>query len=361
MTADHLTAVVLAGTHPWSGSSFEKLAPRPLVPVALEPLISYSLRWLLQGGITRATICANGTTRLIEAVLGSGDGLGMGLSYYQDGTPRGPAGCVRDAAERTRSQTLVVTDGTAIPTVDLAELLASHHASGAAMTAVVHRGHSLATPPSPVGVYVFERRALDHVGASGFQDIKENLIPRLHRAGERVVAHASERFCPHVLNAQTYLAVNHWVLRRLAHGDEGVGGILLHPTASVDPGARLVGPVLLGAGVRVEAGATLVGPTSVGAGSVVGPGALVARSVVWSRCVVGEASVVHGCVVGDDAVVPPAARLFNVVCPQTQAQPRPHGRSLWGQRTTPTPPAARAGAAFNGGRSRPAPPPCASA
>ena len=137
MTAHGLSAVVLAGTHPWTGSSFERLAPRPLVPVALEPLISYSLRWLLQGGITHATICANGTTRLIEAALGDGDDLGMELSYYLDGTPRGPAGCVRDAGLRTGSQTILVTDGTAIPTVDVADLLASHHASGAAVTALV--------------------------------------------------------------------------------------------------------------------------------------------------------------------------------------------------------------------------------
>jgi len=40
----------------------------------------------------------------------------------------------------------------------------------------------------PAGVYVFERRALEHVASTGFQDIKENLIPRLHRAGERAGA-----------------------------------------------------------------------------------------------------------------------------------------------------------------------------
>ena len=339
MTAHGLSAVVLAGTHPWTGSSFERLAPRPLVPVALEPLISYSLRWLLQGGITHATICANGTTRLIEAALGDGDDLGMELSYYQDGTPRGPAGCVRDAGLRTGSQTILVTDGTAIPTVDVADLLASHHASGAAVTALVHRDQALSGVASPGGIYVFERRALDHIGANGFQDIKENLIPRLHRAGERVVAHASEGFCPHVLNAQTYLAVNHWMLQRLAQRDEGRGGVLLHPSASVDPAARLVGPVLLGAGVRVEAGATLVGPISIGGGSVVGPRALVARSVLWNRCVVGQGSVVHGCVVGNDAVVPPATRLFNVVYPQQQAHPGPHARSLGGARNASAPPA----------------------
>src|SRR5437879_4403041 len=142
MSPRRLSGVVLAGTHHWHDSSFGKLAPRPLVPVALAPLISYSLRWLRQGGVRPATICANGTSRAIEAVLGDGSELKMELSYYHDGTPRGAAGCVRDAGVRTGAETLVVTDGTAIPTVNLSELLASHEASGAAVTAVVYRDRS---------------------------------------------------------------------------------------------------------------------------------------------------------------------------------------------------------------------------
>src|SRR5262249_53904552 len=158
--------------------------------------------------------------------------------------------------------------------------------------------------------YVFARRALDYVPAAGFQDIKENLIPKLHRAGERVVAYESDGFCPHVFNAQTYLAVNQWMLHRLdGHGEEA-GEALRHNAARVEPGARLVGPVQLGAAAYIEAGATVVGPTTIGEGSVVRRDALVARSAVWRRCVVGPASVVHGCIVGDDTVVAPGLRLF---------------------------------------------------
>ena len=313
MSTDELTAVVLAGTHHWSGSPFERLAPRPLVRVAQDPLISYPLRWLAGAGVRRATICANGTTPAIRSAVGDGSDLGMEIGYYEDATPRGAAGCVRDAGLRSRSGTLVVADATAIPTVDLEDLLASHRLSGAAVTAVVHRESSPSAPPTASGVYVFDRRALAHVGENGFQDIKENLIPKLHRAGERVVAYQSGTFCPHVFNAQTYLAVNDWRLQRRAREDEGGADSLVHPSACVEPGARLVGPVQVGPGARVRAGATIVGPTSIGEGSTVAANALVARSVVWSRCAIGERAVVHGCILGDDAVVPAVTGLFNVV------------------------------------------------
>jgi lipopolysaccharide/colanic/teichoic acid biosynthesis glycosyltransferase/NDP-sugar pyrophosphorylase family protein len=328
MGGESVSGVVLAGSHRWNGSSFERLAPRPLLPVALAPLISYSLRWLRAGGVRSATICANGATRLIETACGDGRELEMDLHYFQDSTPRGPAGCVRDAG--MRSDAVVVTDGTAIPTVDLAQVLASHEASGAAVTAVVHREGSRQARPTPTGVYVFERRALEHIAESGFQDIKETLIPRLHRAGERVVAHESHEICPHVFDAQTYVAANQWMLQRLAREEQATGEILLYPDARVDQGARLVGPVQVGPGAHIRSGATIVGPTSIGCGAVVGRNALVARSVLWSRSVVGEAAVVHGCVVGEGAAVARAARLFNVVRPQ-QAQPDPAGLSLWRQ------------------------------
>jgi len=343
-----LSGVILAGTYRWNDASLEALAARPLLPVALSPLVSYSLRWLHKGGVRRATVCANHNARALEAALGSGAELGMELSYYQDHTPRGAAGCVRDAGVPTDSETLVVADGTVIPTVDLSELLAAHRASEAAVTVVVHRDPLGIAPPSAGGVYVFDRRALDLVPRAGFQDIKENLIPKLHRAGERVVAHETEGCCPRVLNAQTYLAVNQWVLEGLAHGGNGNGiDGLSDPSAWVEPGARLLGPVQLGPRVHVQAGATIVGPTSIGADSTVGRNALVGRSVLWSRCQVGEGSLLQGCVLGNDATVPAISQLFHAVRPHEAPQSAPFLLPLMGRSKPATPAQAWPGPALS--------------
>jgi mannose-1-phosphate guanylyltransferase/phosphomannomutase len=338
MSISDCSVVVLAGTYQWSGSRFQGLAPRPLVPVAQRPLISYALRWARKGGLRSATVCANHASRAVEAALGHGAELDMDLRYHEDFTPRGAAGCVRDAGLGAGSDTLVVADGTAIPTVDLRELLAWHRASGAAVTAVVHRSPS--APPIPSGVYVFERRVLSHIPDTGFQDIKEFLIPTLHRAGERVVAHETDGICPRVLNAQTYLAVNRWMLERLACGGQEEGEEpLVHPSAWVETGARLVGPVQLGPRVRVRAGAMIVGPSSIGADSTVGRNAVVASSAVWRGCLLGEGSLLHGCVVGDGGVVPPASRLFHVVRAAEASRPSVRSASLFGWRSRPPSPA----------------------
>jgi NDP-sugar pyrophosphorylase family protein len=315
--------IVLAGTYHWSGSAFEDLLPRPLVPVAQAPLVSYALRWLRDGGISRATLCANSASRAMRSYLGGGSRLTMRLEYHEDWTPRGAAGCVRDAATRTDADTLVVTDGTAIPAVNIGLLLDDHRTAGAAVTIVVHhdrQARSGERPLNPGGIYVFDRRVLGYIPETGFQDIKENLIPKLYRAGERVVTHAGLGVCPRVLNAETYLAVNHWMIEQIADDPSPLehwgtyvenGEVLAHPTAWVAPGARLVGPVLLGPSVKIAANATIVGPTSLAADTTVGEGALVSRSVAWDRCRIGAGAVVDGCVLADDAEVRPHTRLFH--------------------------------------------------
>lgn len=317
--------VVLAGTYHWSNSSFEELLPRPLVPVAQAPLVSYALRWLRDGGIPRATLCANSASRAVRSYLGGGSRLTMSLEYHEDWTPRGAAGCVRDAAARADADMLVVADGTSIPAVNIGLLLDDHRSANAALTIVVHHDRQARAgerPLNPAGIYVFDRRVLDYIPETGFQDIKETLIPRLYKAGERVVTHAGLGICPRVLNAETYLALNQWVVAQVADNPAPLehwgayvetGQVLAHPTAWVAPGARLIGPVLLGPSVRVASGATVVGPTSLGADCHVGEDALVSRSVAWRRCRIGVGAVVDGSVLTDEAIVPARARVYHAL------------------------------------------------
>jgi len=197
--------IVLAGVYPGGQSELDQLAPRPLLPVAQQPLITYALRWMKGGGLDRATICANSASRAIRSHL-DGSALAMRVDYLEDWSPRGAAGCVRDAGMTTDADTFVVADGTAVPVVDLAELLADHQTSQAAITIVV--GADATGRLRPSGVYVFDRRALAHIPEDGFQDIKEKLIPRLYAAGESVSTHMAAGVAPRVVNAGTYLALN---------------------------------------------------------------------------------------------------------------------------------------------------------
>jgi mannose-1-phosphate guanylyltransferase len=306
--------IVLAGAYPAPHCPLDRLSPRPLLPVAHLPLVSYGLRWMRDGGISTSTVCANSAARAIRFCLGDGSALGMGLSHLEDWTPRGPGGCARDAAVTTGAETFVVVDGTTVPLVKLSALLDAHRASEAAVTIVVSPARQPGVEATkaglrPTGVYVFDRRVIDYVPEEGFQDIKERLIPRLYAACERVVTFVADGECPRVINPPTYLALDNWAVERAGHapgafpGFRADGRALIHESAVVHPSARLLGPVVLGPDTMVGARATIVGPASFGARTTIGEGGVVSRSSVWRDCSLGEGAFVDRCLLTDGAIV----------------------------------------------------------
>lgn len=316
-----VSGIVLAGSYQWTGSSFEQLRVRPLLPVALKPIIGHVLDWFEAAGIRETIICANGSTSAIRRHLDESYPSALNISYHEDGTPRGAAGCVKDAAEQSEADVFIVTDGATIPTADVTRLVEKHVASQAALTIVVHRSTSAFsdTPQfHPTGTYVFERQVLDSIPATSFHDIKENLIPKMYRDGLHIELFEVEDASPRVFNADAYLALNRWMMARASTlHNQGAkpqpSEPVAHPTAWVDKTAILVGPVVLGADVRVHASATIVGPCVIGAGTVVHAGASVARSITWDGCTIGENAFVDQCVLADHASVAPRETISGVL------------------------------------------------
>jgi mannose-1-phosphate guanylyltransferase len=304
--------ILLVGAHPWSASAFDSLLPRTLLPVAHRPLISYGLSWLHDQGIHEVAVCGNRETRLVQQRLDRHVPAGMSVSYHEDPVPRGTAGSARDASLATLAQTFVIADGTVVPDLDLSDLLEKHHASGAAITVVVHseaRRKGQAPLHAPGGIYVFSRRVLHNIPSHGFCDIKETLIPQLHTAGERIIAYDGGAASPRIIDSSSYMAVNEWMVERLVNNAKEQGGYfrlgsaLVHREAMIAGDASIVGPVLIGPGARVLSGAVVVGPSSIGREATIGRGAMISRSAVWRRALVGDHAVADRCLVADDGVI----------------------------------------------------------
>jgi NDP-sugar pyrophosphorylase family protein len=166
---------------------------------------------------------------------------------------------------------------------------------------------------------VFDRRILEAVPRTSFQDIKETLIPKLYRDGHLVDLFIADEISPRVLNAESYLSVNHWMIKRTVAASQAnsltmrAPGLVADDSARVADGATIIGPVVLGRGVCVESGATIVGPTCIGADSTVRAHAVVARSVVWSRCEIEERAIVDRSLLADDVRVEAEDTIANAV------------------------------------------------
>jgi len=323
--------IILAGTHVWARDAWDTLCPCPLLPVANRLLVRHALHWLREAGLRAVAICANDTTIALQSALGDGAGDDVDLTYYVDRTPRGPAGCCSDAASLLGGEHYVAIDGSILPTVDLLAVLGAHVRSGSAATVVVEAKDRQSNGDerlTPAGVYVFARRALELVGPTGYQDIKEVLIPRLRREREPVTAYRATEPALRVQSLDGYLAAQAWQLCRIRAAGSGPAGYTLrhgacvHDTATVAPDARLLGDVMVGPGTTIGAGAIVVGPAVIGADCVVDTDSVVGRSVLWDGGWVEPGARVDLCVVTSGAVVPTGAAVYRTIH-QANDGPRP--------------------------------------
>lgn len=317
-------AVILAGAHPWAERILESAVYRPLVPIASRPLICHALDWLRSGGIRTASICANGDTVLLRRRLQNGTGVGVELDYYEDVMPRGPAGCARDVAAGSPADVFLVLEGSILPNLDIDHLLNTHATSGAVLTVVVTTARRARSDGrralEPAGMYVFSRQAFQHIPASGYQDIKETLIPKLYTAGQRVETYLVDHLAvPSVTGLPSYLAISERAVERLVSEPASdreyvrMGEARVHVSARIAESARLIGPALIERGCTLEGGALVVGPATIGTGSTLAAGAVVTRSVLWSRCCVEADAVVDHCIMTDSARVAAGKHLCSAV------------------------------------------------
>lgn len=332
-TTTRVRGIVLAGVHVWQDGSLESIVPRPLLPVAHKPLMHYSLQWLANGGVRSVTLCANSASRLVRMYMGDGQWMGVRLSYYEDMQPRGPAGCVHDTALRFDADYYVVIDGSVIPEGSAADVVDAHMTSGADLTVAVAKPDGVARASlkgySPAGIYVMSRHVMTHIGHTGYQDIKEGLIPALRKEGMQVSTYPMQSRCQQVINPCTYLRAN---LRMLSDyvGSKGasddydmLGESVVHRTASLYDGCRLYGPVMVGASTVIESGATIIGPTVIGEGCHISSDAVLCRSVLWDHCEISGGVMIDNSILTNDARIAAGSRMYRVVHTGQRSDRRP--------------------------------------
>ena len=336
--------IILAGVHQWRPSIFEGSIPRTLIPIANRPLVDYGLDWFQRGGLQRVEICANSDTRVLrENLRPESIPQSIKVDFYEDVFPRGPAGCVADALNGSAYDDVVVLDGTVIPTdVEIDALIAIHQNSDAALTvAVVNVTESASVNSNgssdngacvPTGIYVFNRRAIEQIPAKGYEDIKEMLIPRLHKAGMLVGTYRLRSAPIRVSNANACFVATRYALRQMYQqclppaGYRFISGALVHESAEVSVTVRLEGPCLIGPNARIEAGATIIGPTTLGTGTTIGSNAIVCRSLLWDGVKIGDDAFIDRCILTHDATIDSKDRLAQRIVHQARPSSR---RRVW--------------------------------
>jgi len=195
------------------------------------------------------------------------------LHFVEDGAPLGPAGCLRSCAPRFQTQTVFVTHGAIWLEEDPQWMVEQHRTHGNAVTVFcnddTHRALMFGrTALRPCGVYCMDHAALGHLQDHRFQDIKEQMIPKVRDSGQRV---GVVRVRSPVFEVRDWPAYMRALSRSCANGlaerlgfEEVSAGVWCGRNVTIAPGAQLNGPIVLGNGCRIGRGVSLIGPVMLG-------------------------------------------------------------------------------------------------
>jgi mannose-1-phosphate guanylyltransferase len=309
-------ALVLAGGEGTRLRPLTYTTPKPVMPLAGRPFLSFMLDWLRAHGVDEVILSCGFMSDAVKRVLGDIYD-GMRLRYVVEEEPLGTAGPVRLALdEGVLEERLLVLNGDVLTDIDLSAELARHQDSGARATLALYpvddtAGYGVVLtdaegrvmefiekaagePPTNrinAGAYVIEREVIETIPAGRAVSFEREIFPAL--VGDGLHGYAAEGYWIDIGTPDRYLEST-WDL---------LAGRVRSKLPARDETGSLVYEGCLLSGAHV-------GPQSVlGRHCSVGSDARVERSVLHDRVMVGADAAVLESVLGEGVRVGERARV----------------------------------------------------
>src|SRR2546421_4650385 len=325
-----MQALILAGGEGTRLRPLTSTMPKPVVPLAGRPFITFMIDWLKGHGVDDVILSCGFLADDVRRVIGEG-GPGMRIRYVEEPAPLGTGGALRFASELLDERFLML-NGDVLSDINLSAQLAQHEHTAARATIMlmavedpsayglvrVNPDRSVSDfleKPSPdeidtnlinAGAYVLEHSLLDEMAPPGTNiSIERDVFPGL--VGRGLYGFEAEGYWLDIGTPERYLQGTFDILE---------GNVRTKLTATLDEAGRaiadgarvegrIVAPALLGEGSTVARGAIVGGRTVVGRHVSIGSGAHIEGSVVMDGATVGagthvsESIIGPGCLVGE--------------------------------------------------------------
>jgi dTDP-glucose pyrophosphorylase/CBS domain-containing protein len=132
-----LKALVMAGGYGTRIAPLTHTTPKPMLQVGDKPLIERTIETLGKAGIKQVNVAVHYLPDQIRSHLGTGERLGVELSYVAEDEPLGTAGALR--LIDVGPDPILVINGDIVTTLDFRAMLDYHRQHDAEMTVAVRR------------------------------------------------------------------------------------------------------------------------------------------------------------------------------------------------------------------------------
>ncbi|WP_109508175.1 nucleotidyltransferase family protein [Nocardioides speluncae] len=335
-------AVIVAGGFGTRLLPLTKHRPKHLLDVGGVPFLEHQISRLAEAGVGHVVLATSYHAELFAPVLGDGSRWGIRLDYVLEEVPLGTGGAIRNVAGALTDDpdgAVIILNGDVLSGHDLAGQLkdfetprdgqrvdvslhlvpvADPRAFGCVPTDETGRVtaflEKLDDPPSNqinAGCYVFRRDVIDTIPAEQVVSVERETFPGLVADGRLVVGFVDDAYWRDVGTPQALVAASRDVVLGVAPTpaiSASSSGARVHPTATVDPAARVADGAVVMAEVLVGAGAVVSGSV-VMTGAEIAADATVTDSVVGPGARVGTGATLTDTTVGDRAEIAPGADL----------------------------------------------------
>lgn len=132
-----LSAVIMAGGFGKRLLPLTERVPKPLLPVGDRPLLDRTINQMRRSGIRQVVVSTHYLADQITSHLGTGQALGVEISYLSEDRPLGTAGALRLLGKRT--EPILVINGDILTGIRYEEMLAYHREQSAEVTVGVRQ------------------------------------------------------------------------------------------------------------------------------------------------------------------------------------------------------------------------------
>jgi NDP-sugar pyrophosphorylase family protein len=129
-----MKAMILAAGYGKRLRPLTETIPKPLLPIAGQPIMVWNLLLLKRHGITEAIINLHHLGHLLVEALGDGSRYGMKLAYSHEPTLLGSGGGIKQAAPYLKNGPFLALNGDTLSDCNLSALINTHHDGGAMAT-----------------------------------------------------------------------------------------------------------------------------------------------------------------------------------------------------------------------------------
>jgi mannose-1-phosphate guanylyltransferase len=315
-----MQALVLAGGEGTRLRPLTLSVPKPVMPLAGRPFLTFMLDWLGRHGVDDVILSCGFMSEGVEQVLGD-EHDGIRLRYVVEDEPLGTGGPMRLAADEGLLQDrLLVLNGDVLTDIDLTAEIEQHERTGAkatlALVAVQDTSSYGVVPtkdsgeveafiekgdgPAPTnrinaGAYVLERSVVDEIPAGRAVSFEREVFPKL--VGNGLYGYAAAGYWVDIGTPERYLEATYDLLAGQVQSS-------LPPRDETD---SLVYDGCITSGARIGPLSVLGRHCSVGDRSTVERSVLHDSVIVGSHCSITEAIVAEGARIEDGVQVEPRA------------------------------------------------------